>query len=70
MPAQAIHYFMLSPYSVVMDVKMRFLSSYGDATLISMIVLLIAAGLFIRHARCRYSSTYGADGHGFAIIAV
>lgn len=60
MPAQAIHYFMLSPYSVVMDVKMLdFFRHMGTATLISMIVLLIAS-LFIRHAWCRYLCPYGA----------
>lgn len=60
MPAQAIHYFMLSPYSVVMDVKMLdFFRHMGTATLISMIVLLIAS-LFIRHVWCRYLCPYGA----------
>ncbi|VTQ22912.1 putative electron transport protein [Escherichia coli] len=60
MPAQAIHYFMLSPYSVVMDVKMLdFFRHMGTATLISVTVLLIAS-LFIRHAWCRYLCPYGA----------
>ncbi len=61
MPAQAIHYFlMLSPYSVVMDVKMLdFFRHMGTATLISVTVLLIAS-LFIRHAWCCYLCPYGA----------
>lgn len=59
MPAQAIHYFMLSPYSVVMDVKMLdFFRHMGTATLISVTVLLIAS-LFIRHA-VSLSLPYGA----------
>ena len=52
--------FMLSPYSVVMDVKMLdFFRHMGTATLISVTVLLIAS-LFIRHAWCRYLCPYGA----------
>ena len=66
MPAQAIHYFMLSPYSVVMDVKMLdFFRHMGTATLISVTVLLIAS-LFIRHAWVSLSlPIWRADGRGF-----
>lgn len=46
-----------------------FFRHMGTATLISVTVLLIAS-LFIRHARCRYLCPYGADGRGFAIVAV
>jgi polyferredoxin len=60
MPAQMIQYFMMSPYGIIIDVKMLdFFRYISSASLITVSVLVVAS-LFIRNAWCRYLCPYGA----------
>jgi polyferredoxin len=60
MPAQVIQYFMMSPYGIIIDVKMLdFFRYISSASLITVSVLVVAS-LFIRNAWCRYLCPYGA----------
>ncbi|CAG9428691.1 4Fe-4S binding protein [Providencia alcalifaciens] len=60
MPAQMIQYFMMSPYGIIIDVKMLdFFRHISSASLITVSVLVVAS-LFIRNAWCRYLCPYGA----------
>ncbi|EJD6410054.1 4Fe-4S binding protein [Providencia rettgeri] len=60
MPAQMIQYFMMSPYGIIIDVKMLdFFRYISGVTLVSVIVLVVIS-LFIRNAWCRYLCPYGA----------
>ncbi|STF81841.1 putative electron transport protein [Escherichia coli] len=71
MPAQAIHYFMLSPYSVVMDVKMLdFFRHMGDRDINQRDRFADCQPVY---SPCLVSLSlpiWRADGRGFAIIAV
>lgn len=60
MSAQMIQYFMMSPYGIIIDVKMLdFFRYISSASLITVSVLVVAS-LFIRNAWCRYLCPYGA----------
>lgn len=60
MPAQMIQYFMMSPYGIIIDVKMLdFFRHISSASLITVSVLVVIS-LFIRNAWCRYLCPYGA----------
>ncbi|HFD6681689.1 TPA: 4Fe-4S binding protein [Providencia alcalifaciens] len=60
MPAQMIQYFMMSPYGIIIDVKMLdFFRYISSASLITVCVLVVIS-LFIRNAWCRYLCPYGA----------
>ncbi|BBG60005.1 4Fe-4S binding protein [Providencia rustigianii] len=60
MPAQMIQYFMMSPYGIIIDVKMLdFFRYISSASLITVFVLVVAS-LFIRNVWCRYLCPYGA----------
>ncbi|HEQ1858162.1 TPA: 4Fe-4S binding protein [Providencia alcalifaciens] len=60
MPAQMIQYFMMSPYGVIIDVKMLdFFRHISSASLITVSVLVVTS-LFVRNAWCRYLCPYGA----------
>ncbi|MTB66823.1 4Fe-4S binding protein [Providencia sp. wls1943] len=60
MSAQMIQYFMMSPYGIIIDVKMLdFFRYISSASLITVSVLVVAS-LFIRNAWCRYFCPYGA----------
>ncbi|MTH46815.1 4Fe-4S binding protein [Intestinirhabdus alba] len=59
-PAMGIQYFMMSAYSIVMDVRMLdFFRYMGTATLVSLLLITFVS-LFVRHAWCRYLCPYGA----------
>lgn len=60
MPAQMIQYFMMSPYGIIIDVKMLdFFRHISSVSLITVSVLVVIS-LFIRNAWCRYLCPYGA----------
>lgn len=60
MPAQGIQLFLMSPYGIIIDVKMlNFFRHIGMATLVCVIIFAIAS-LFIRNVWCRYLCPYGA----------
>ena len=60
MPAQMIQYLMMSPYGIIIDVKMLdFFRYISSASLITVCVLVVIS-LFIRNAWCRYLCPYGA----------
>ncbi|MTC35407.1 4Fe-4S binding protein [Providencia alcalifaciens] len=60
MPAQMIQYFIMSPYGIIIDVKMLdFFRYISSASLITVCVLVVIS-LFIRNAWCRYLCPYGA----------
>ncbi len=60
MPAQMIQYFMMSPYGIIIDVKMLdFFRHISGVTLVS-VGIIVFVSLFIRNAWCRYLCPYGA----------
>ncbi|WP_058912590.1 4Fe-4S binding protein [Entomohabitans teleogrylli] len=60
MSARGIQYFLMSPYGLIIDVKMLdFFRNIGTITL-SCVVFFTFASLFIRNFWCRYLCPYGA----------
>jgi len=58
--AEAIAFFMLSPYGLIVDVKMlNFFRYIGNAALITILVLIVGS-VFIKNLWCRYLCPYGA----------
>ncbi|MBN6361542.1 MULTISPECIES: 4Fe-4S binding protein [Providencia] len=60
MSAQMIQYFMMSPYGIIIDVKMLDFFRYISLFALITVVVLVVASLFIRNAWCRYLCPYGA----------
>ena len=60
MPAQMIHYFLMSPYGIIIDVKMLDFFRYISGISLVSIIILVVISLFIRNAWCRYLCPYGA----------
>ncbi|HGN1704293.1 TPA: 4Fe-4S binding protein [Providencia rettgeri] len=60
MSAQMIQYFMMSPYGIIIDVKMLDFFRYISGVALSSVVVLVVISLFIRNAWCRYLCPYGA----------
>ena len=60
MPAQMIQYFLMSPYGIIIDVKMLDFFRYISGVSLICVIVLVIASLFIRNAWCRYLCPYGA----------
>ncbi|WP_369308652.1 4Fe-4S binding protein [Providencia rettgeri] len=60
MSAQMIQYFMMSPYGIIIDVKMLDFFRYISQFTLFSVAILVVTSLFIRHAWCRYLCPYGA----------
>ncbi|WP_272687754.1 4Fe-4S binding protein [Providencia sp. PROV079] len=60
MSAQMIQYFMMSPYGIIIDVKMLDFFRYISLFALVSVAVLVVASLFIRNAWCRYLCPYGA----------
>ena len=60
MPAQMIQYFMMSPYGIIIDVKMLDFFRYISSASLITVCALVVISLFIRNAWCRYLCPYGA----------
>ncbi|HBO22828.1 MAG TPA: electron transporter YccM [Providencia sp.] len=60
MPAQMIQYFLMSPYGIIIDVKMLDFFRYISGVSLISVIILIVISLFIHNAWCRYLCPYGA----------
>ncbi|QCJ71288.1 electron transporter YccM [Providencia heimbachae] len=60
MPAQMIQYFMMSPYGIIIDVKMLDFFRYISGITLVSVGIIVVISLFVRNAWCRYLCPYGA----------